>query len=174
MKVLRSAINKYEKKLSQYPSLFIHTRDSLIEEWKAWGEHSTLDNFKAINDLHGHRAGDCVLTASVHYLIEHLRPYDKVFRYDGEEFLLLMQHTELAFCHDMMERLREGLASMSIDFDGKKPITITASFGMARLDPDAPVKRPLTVPIRPCMQQKPLGGIVYGYGKQRSKATLQI
>jgi diguanylate cyclase len=99
-----------------------------------------LDNFKVINDLYGHLAGDCVLTASVHYLIEHLRPYDKVFRYGGEEFLLLMQHTELAFCYDMMERLREGLASMPIDFDGKKPVTITASFGVVLLDPDAPVE----------------------------------
>lgn len=99
-----------------------------------------LDNFKVINDLYGHLAGDCVLTASAHYLIEHLRPYDKVFRYGGEEFVLLMQHTELAFCYDMMERLREGLASMPIDFDGKKPITITASFGVVPLDPDAPVE----------------------------------
>lgn len=45
-----------------------------------------LDNFKAINDLHGHAAGDKVLAEAVRYLIKHLRPYDKVFRYGGEEF----------------------------------------------------------------------------------------
>jgi diguanylate cyclase (GGDEF)-like protein len=99
-----------------------------------------LDHFKAVNDTYGHLAGDCVLTASVHYIIEHLRPYDKVFRYGGEEFLLLMQHTELAACCDMMERLREGLASMPIDCNGKNPIHITASFGVVLLDPDAPVE----------------------------------
>lgn len=99
-----------------------------------------LDNFKAINDIHGHLAGDCVLTESVHYIIEHLRPYDKVFRYGGEEFLLFMQHTELTSGHDMIERLREGLASMTINFNGKKPIHITASFGVALLDPDTPVE----------------------------------
>ncbi|MDP3743532.1 MAG: diguanylate cyclase [Methylotenera sp.] len=99
-----------------------------------------LDNFKVVNDIHGHLAGDCVLTASAHYLIEHLRPYDKVFRYGGEEFLLLMQHTELTPGHDMIERLREGLATMPINFNGKKPIHITASFGVVLLDPDTPVE----------------------------------
>lgn len=99
-----------------------------------------LDNFKKINDLRGHLAGDCVLTASVHYMIEHLRPYDKIFRYGGEEFLILMQHTELAVCYEMVERLREGLASMAINFDDKEPIHITASFGVVLLDPDVPVE----------------------------------
>lgn len=99
-----------------------------------------LDNFKVVNDIHGHLAGDCVLTASAHYIIEHLRPYDKVFRYGGEEFLLLMQHTELTPCYDMIDRLREGLASMPINFNGKKPIHITASFGVVLLDSDTPVE----------------------------------
>lgn len=99
-----------------------------------------LDNFKSVNDRYGHLVGDCVLTAAAHYLIEHLRPYDKVFRYGGEEFLLLMQHTELAFCCEMMERLREGLASMPINFGGKNPIHITASFGVALLEPGSPVE----------------------------------
>ena len=99
-----------------------------------------LDDFKVINDLHGHLAGDCVLTASAHYIIQHLRPYDKVFRYGGEEFLLILQHSELTPCYDVVERLRAGLASMSIDFDGKEPIRITASYGVVLLDPDTPVE----------------------------------
>jgi diguanylate cyclase len=99
-----------------------------------------LDNFKDINDRLGHLAGDCVLTAVVHYLIEHLRPYDKIFRYGGEEFLLFMRHTEMTPCLDLVERLRSGLDSMSIDFDGKEPIHITASFGVVLLDPDLPVE----------------------------------
>ena len=99
-----------------------------------------LDNFKDINDRYGHPAGDLALTAAVRYLIEHLRPYDKVFRYGGEEFLLLMQRAELELCQNMVERLREGLAMISIDFDGKTPIRITASFGVVLLDPDTPVE----------------------------------
>lgn len=99
-----------------------------------------LDNFKKINDLCGHLAGDRVLTESVRYMIKHLRPYDKIFRYGGEEFLILMQHTELAVCHGLVERLCEGLAMLTIDFDEQEPIHITASFGVTFLDPDAPVE----------------------------------
>lgn len=100
-----------------------------------------LDNFKAVNDLHGHAAGDTVLAASVRYLIKHLRPYDKVFRYGGEEFLLCMPYTELTSGHDRVRELNEGLAAMEIDIGKEEPIRITASFGLALLDPDVPVEK---------------------------------
>ncbi len=100
-----------------------------------------LDNFKAVNDLHGHAAGDKVLAASVRYLIKHLRPYDKVFRYGGEEFLLCMPYTELTSGHGRVRELNEGLAAMEIDIGKEEPIRITASFGLALLDPDVPVEK---------------------------------
>ncbi len=99
-----------------------------------------LDRFKDVNDQYGHLAGDYVLAATAHHIIENLRPYDKVFRYGGEEFLLFIQHTELTPCFEMVERLCAGLAAMPIDFGGKKPVTITASFGVTLLDPDTPVE----------------------------------
>lgn len=99
-----------------------------------------LDHFKAINDLYGHPAGDRVLTASVHYLTKHLRPYDKVFRYGGEEFLLCMPYTELTPGQNRVKELNEGLAALAIDIGEKEPIHITASFGLALLDPDVPVE----------------------------------
>jgi diguanylate cyclase (GGDEF)-like protein len=99
-----------------------------------------LDNFKAINDLHGHAAGDQVLAASVQYLIKHLRPYDKVFRYGGEEFLLCLPYTELTPGYDRVKELNEGLAALRIDIGEKEPVHISASFGLALLDPDAPVE----------------------------------
>jgi len=98
-----------------------------------------LDNFKAVNDLHGHAAGDRVLAASVRYLIQHLRPYDKVFRYGGEEFLLCMPYTELSGGSDRIKELSEGLAALDIDIGEKEPVRITASFGLALLDPEIPV-----------------------------------
>ena len=99
-----------------------------------------LDNFKAVNDLHGHHAGDCVLAASVRYLIKNLRPYDKVFRYGGEEFLICMPYTELTPAHDRINELREGIAALEIGIDEKEPIHISASFGLTPLDPDIPVE----------------------------------
>lgn len=98
-----------------------------------------LDNFKAINDLYGHPAGDHVLATAVHYLITHLRPYDKVFRYGGEEFLLCMPYTELTAGFERVKSLGEGLAELEIDIGDKKPIHITASFGLTLLEADVPV-----------------------------------
>jgi diguanylate cyclase len=100
-----------------------------------------LDNFKAVNDLHGHAAGDKVLAESVRYLIKHLRPYDKVFRYGGEEFLLCMPYTELAAGLDRVKELNAGIAALEIDIGGKEPIHVEASFGLALLDPDISVEK---------------------------------
>ena len=99
-----------------------------------------LDNFKAVNDLYGHHAGDRVLAESARYLIKHLRPYDKVFRYGGEEFLLCMPYTELTLGHDRVKSLSEGLAALAIDIGEKEPIHISASFGLALLDSEVPVE----------------------------------
>lgn len=99
-----------------------------------------LDDFKAINDLHGHLSGDQVLISVVRYLIEHLRPYDKVFRYGGEEFLLFMPHTTQIDGYKKLEKLREGLAALPVDIGSKEPVHVTASFGLVMLDPATPVE----------------------------------
>ena len=49
-----------------------------------------LDHLKTINDTHGHAVGDLILTGAIEYVMQHLRPYDKIFRYGGDEFLLLL------------------------------------------------------------------------------------
>ncbi|WP_265942729.1 diguanylate cyclase [Dechloromonas sp. A34] len=98
-----------------------------------------LDNFKSINDLHGHPAGDRVLSASIRHLIKNLRPYDKVFRYGGEEFLLCMPYTEMAQGQDRIKELADGIAALEIDIGENTPVHVTASFGLTLLDPDIPV-----------------------------------
>lgn len=98
-----------------------------------------LDNFKRVNDLHGHPAGDRVLSASIRYLIKNLRPYDKVFRYGGEEFLLCMPYTEMAQGEDRIKELADGIAALDIDIGENAPVRVTASFGLTLLDPDIPV-----------------------------------
>jgi diguanylate cyclase len=99
-----------------------------------------MDNFKAVNDLYGHHAGDKVLSESVRYLIKHLRPYDKVFRYGGEEFLLCMPYTQMGPGVERMRQLDAGIAAMEIDIGEEKPIHVTASVGLSLLDPDVPVE----------------------------------
>jgi len=99
-----------------------------------------LDHFKLINDVHGHPAGDQVLAAVADYTMAQIRPYDKLFRYGGEEFLISMPHTDSKSGLDIVERLREGIAANSIHYDGND-IRITASFGLTLLDPDASVEQ---------------------------------
>lgn len=100
-----------------------------------------LDNFKSVNDRHGHAAGDKVLAESVQYLIKHLRPYDKVFRYGGEEFLLCMPYTELMPAQDRVKELNEGLVAMEINIGETEPIHVSASFGITLLDPEITVEK---------------------------------
>jgi diguanylate cyclase len=93
-----------------------------------------LDHFKLINDIYGHQTGDKALTATVHYFKNNLRPYDRVFRYGGEEFLIFMPNTDLQTGHAVIERMRHGLQSNLIVQVGNTPVFVTASFGITTLD----------------------------------------
>ena len=98
-----------------------------------------IDHFKLVNDNHGHTAGDRVLAAFAKYVMSNTRPFDKLFRYGGEEFLLCAPHTDLETAHEMVERIRSGLAQFAIESNGDAKLHITSSFGLALLDPDLPV-----------------------------------
>ncbi len=71
-----------------------------------------LDQFKAVNDQYGHAVGDVVLVGFARYIMAHLRPYDRLFRYGGEEFLICLPDTNLEAGHEMIDRLREELGSL--------------------------------------------------------------
>jgi diguanylate cyclase (GGDEF)-like protein len=100
-----------------------------------------LDHFKDVNDLHGHGLGDEVLAAAARCITLHLRPYDKVFRYGGDEFLLLLPGTHVDDAHHSAERIRAGLAATQLGTapDGER-LHLTASFGVAALDTERPVE----------------------------------
>jgi diguanylate cyclase (GGDEF)-like protein len=95
-----------------------------------------LDQFKAVNDQYGHAAGDNVLVG-----FAHLRPYDRVFRYGGEEFVICLPNADLEAGHEIIDRLREELASLPFEANGKGQFHVTASFGLTLLDAAAPVER---------------------------------
>lgn len=100
-----------------------------------------LDHFKSVNDRYGHLVGDKVLIGSSRYVVANLRPYDKVFRYGGEEFLIYLPDVDLHAGHEAVDRLREGLGSLQHEAAGEPAFQVTASFGVALLDPDIPVEQ---------------------------------
>lgn len=100
-----------------------------------------LDHFKIVNDRYGHLVGDKVLVASSRYVVANLRPYDKVFRYGGEEFLIYLPNTDLQSELEIVDRLREGLEAMQHGDACEHAFHVTASFGLALLDPDLPVEQ---------------------------------
>ena len=99
-----------------------------------------LDGFKEINDTYGHVFGDEVLATTVHYIMTHLRSYDSVFRYGGDEFLISLANANLQISQKAVERLRKGIGTLAFGTDKSKPVFMTASFGIAQLDPDVSVE----------------------------------
>lgn len=99
-----------------------------------------LDHFKSVNDIHGHQAGDLVLATVAGFIMAHLRSYDKLFRYGGEEFLISLPHTDAKSGFEIVERLREGIAVAGVVYGGSE-IRITASFGITLIDPDVSVEQ---------------------------------
>nr|WP_314871765.1 GGDEF domain-containing protein [uncultured Pseudomonas sp.] len=75
-----------------------------------------IDHFKRINDLYGHLAGDEVLCHCVRQLQRRLRAADSLGRYGGEEFLLLLPHTECAGAMAALQGLRQAIAQSPAQF----------------------------------------------------------
>jgi len=92
-----------------------------------------MDNFKNINDIFGHNQGDEVLVSVVETMQEDLRGSDFIFRYGGEEFVILLSNTILERAIEIAERLRSKIERLAIEEDGIRIIT-TSSIGIAMLD----------------------------------------
>jgi diguanylate cyclase (GGDEF)-like protein len=124
-------------------------RSELVPELREWRElvrrnvarccvaFMDVDHLKAINDRNGHTVGDRVLAGLVEYVTGHLRPYDKVFRYGGDEFLLLLPQAALPDAQKAIERIRSGLERAPLfECPDGETIRLTASFGLVELDPE--------------------------------------
>lgn len=99
-----------------------------------------LDNFKSINDEHGHAVGDRVLRTLGELMLEAVRKADIVTRYGGEEVLVLAPHTSLPEGCLLAERLRSGVESKTLvpgsETKDGRPLHVTLSIGVAALAPD--------------------------------------
>jgi diguanylate cyclase (GGDEF)-like protein len=91
-----------------------------------------LDDFKTINDTHGHPQGDLVLRAVGEVLQENSRETDWPARYGGEELALILPHTDLEGAYAIAERIRVAIEQLSVPrADGGEALRLTASAGVA-------------------------------------------
>lgn len=109
---------------------------SLVHDPRA-GERShclaimDIDNFKGLNDRHGHDVGDDILTRLTGIVCDQTRASDRFYRYGGDEFVLLFPDTTLAGAQAALGNLRETLAGNLKGPDGP----VTSSFGLTQLRP---------------------------------------
>jgi len=97
-----------------------------------------LDNFKRVNDTHGHGGGDVALCAFVDLVKEHLRAEDAIARIGGEEFVLMLPGTDTPTAAQIVERLRSALEQMRIHYEGKMIVT-TVSAGVTERQSGDPI-----------------------------------
>ncbi|MNY12418.1 Response regulator PleD [compost metagenome] len=94
-----------------------------------------LDNFKDLNDSHGHLAGDEVLRGFANKLRDNLRQSDIICRWGGEEFILLLKDTSPEQARLLAEKIRQQTAQNNFSYQGAS-LHITTSIGLAELHPD--------------------------------------
>jgi diguanylate cyclase (GGDEF)-like protein len=90
-----------------------------------------LDHFKAVNDEHGHAAGDRLLAAFGQLLHDRLRASDQAFRYGGEEFCLLMPYTAAAAARHKVEELLEEWRARRFELERATLAGLSFSAGVA-------------------------------------------
>ena len=93
-----------------------------------------IDHFKAINDSYGHSQGDISIKSVVECAQHCARSTDMLFRYGGEEFVMILRNTTLDGARLLADRIRRKVEKMECQDKGK-PINMTVSAGVATLAP---------------------------------------
>ena len=115
--------------------------DGAIERYHRYGRPFSilmldLDRFKAVNDTHGHQAGDEVLRAVATQIRAEVRPNDQVARYGGEEFVVILSETLGPGALAVAERIRAAIVARPIALS-EGAVSITVSIGVAAFPEDA-------------------------------------
>lgn len=129
-----------KSKLDQMTGLYTHTEilDALFKEIeRAKRYHSTLsvllldiDDFKKLNDRHGHLYGDAVIIELSNIIKSSIRTNDYAGRYGGDEFLILLPSADVAGAEDLYGRLSDALLKYGLEHNEK----ITMSAGITTFD----------------------------------------
>ena len=114
---------------------FQHALQRSIQEAERSNGHLVLvlldvDHFKQVNDQWGHEAGDMALQHICQILQQRLRVTDFLGRLGGEEFGLLLRHTDSTGADPLVEKLRKQIAEQPLEYDGEQ-IALSATFGLA-------------------------------------------
>ena len=97
-----------------------------------------LDHFKDLNDRYGHTVGDSVLTDVASIAYSELRnPFDRLARWGGEEFIILLHDMSEETARGVCERLRQRIGALKLSI-GAETVSVTASFGGSLLRPERP------------------------------------
>lgn len=94
-----------------------------------------LDHFKRVNDVYGHQAGDAVLIAAAHLLLQSIRVTDLVGRMGGEEFMIVLPDTGNEAAFGLASKLISSMAAAVFDLPGGRTIPVTASCGVSTIQP---------------------------------------
>ena len=89
-----------------------------------------IDYFKKVNDTYGHLCGDYVLKEVAYLIMDNFRKTDFVFRYGGEEFVVILTETDIKSSQIPLERLRKKIEEYPFVFNGQ-PLHITISTGVS-------------------------------------------
>ncbi len=115
---------------------YVKKIDELFNEYKRYATIFSIilidiDDFKQINDNYGHRAGDNVLIEFARLISSHLRESDFFYRIGGEEFIVLLPHTDLQNGHTLAEKLRKVIEEELTIIKNK---TVTISLGLTQVN----------------------------------------
>jgi len=91
----------------------------------------SVNDFQEINDTHGHLAGDRILIYVANILKKVFRESDKLFRYGGEDFVVILNRVNEAKCKIIVNRLLETIKTTKLVYKGKN-IKLTASIGITK------------------------------------------
>jgi diguanylate cyclase (GGDEF)-like protein len=97
-----------------------------------------LDNFKIVNDVYGHPVGDAVLQHVVEVIRDNLRPGDRLFRYGGEEFCVVLPTATPIAASAVAGRICQGVERTPYCISADRPLRVTVSVGVATASGDKP------------------------------------
>ncbi|MEO0532886.1 MAG: GGDEF domain-containing protein [Cyanobacteria bacterium P01_A01_bin.123] len=95
-----------------------------------------IDHFKIINDTYGHLIGDKALKILAERLQYNMRDYDTPYRYGGEEFVVVLNHTSPEEAKAISQRMRQTVSDHPLVINDTVEINLTVSIGVASLTPE--------------------------------------